>query len=60
MRDIAAENMHHLMSTLSKNVPSLAPLITQAKEKYSENLDLYIKLILRRPLAKLVVRSSFS
>lgn len=55
--------MHHLVLTLSKQtlVGAIAPIVVQAKEKYTENLDLYLKLILRRPLAKLLVRRlSFS
>lgn len=49
--------MHHLTLTLSKqHVPALVKMVAHAKEKYTENLDLYIKLVLRRFLAKLLVR----
>ena len=55
------ENMHHLISSFSKEkVPALAVFVDQAKEKYHENLNLYIKLVLRRPLARLLVRLSSS
>lgn len=50
--------MHHIITVVSKqNVPALAPFVAQAREKYTENLDLYIRLVLRRPLAKHLVCS---
>ena len=52
--------MHHLISSFSKEkVPALSAFVDQAKEKYQENLNLYIKLVLRRPLARLLVRASY-
>lgn len=56
---VSSENMHHLVSSFSKDqVPALASFVDQAREKYQENLNLYIKLVLRRPLARLLVRPS--
>ncbi|KAK4704899.1 exocyst complex component 1, partial [Phenoliferia sp. Uapishka_3] len=52
---IIIENMHHIVTVFGKeNIPPLAAFVGQAREKYTQNLDLYIKLILRRPLARLL------
>lgn len=53
-----AENMHHVIAVFGKErVPALASFVTQAKEKYSQNLEAYIRLVLRRPLARVLVSS---
>ncbi|SDA04161.1 BZ3500_MvSof-1268-A1-R1_C044g00125 [Microbotryum saponariae] len=51
---ILIENMHHIIAVFSKQqrVLALEPFVGQAKEKYTQNLDAYIRLILRRPLAR--------
>ena len=55
---MATENMHHVTTVFAtQRVPALSSFVSQAKEKYNENLDLYIKLILRRPLSRVLVRS---
>ncbi|KAI5474704.1 Exocyst complex, component Exoc1 [Pseudohyphozyma bogoriensis] len=42
---IIIENMHHIITVFSKqNVPALASFVSQAREKYTQNLELYIKL----------------
>lgn len=48
--------MHHF-ETVSKNLraPSLQPHIRRARDIYEENLRMYIRLVLRRPLARLLV-----
>ncbi|GAA6036999.1 hypothetical protein JCM8097_005501 [Rhodosporidiobolus ruineniae] len=53
---ILIENMHHIIATFSnkQKVPALAPFVAQAREKYDQNLAAYIRLILRRPLARVV------
>jgi hypothetical protein len=52
--------MHHIIAVFSKQkVPALGPFVAQAREKYTQNLDSYIKLILRRPLSRVLV-SAFS
>lgn len=57
MTVLYVENMHHIVTVISKqNVPALDNFVTQARDMYNDNLDLYIKLVLRRPLAKLLVR----
>lgn len=48
--------MHHIVTVVTKqNVPALDNFVSQARDMYNDNLDLYIKLVLRRPLAKLLV-----
>ncbi|KAL8293183.1 hypothetical protein RQP46_000877 [Phenoliferia psychrophenolica] len=50
---IIIENMHHITTVFARErLPALDEFVGQAREKYNENLDLYIKLILRRPLAR--------
>ncbi|BGP23018.1 exocyst complex, component Exoc1 [Rhodotorula toruloides] len=51
---ILIENMHHIIAVFSskQRVPALAPFVSQAREKYDQNLAAYIRLILRRPLAR--------
>lgn len=52
----STENMHHIMSVFAKQrVPVLASFVSQAREKYTQNLDAYIRLVLRRPLARVLV-----
>ncbi|GAA5888974.1 hypothetical protein JCM5296_002762 [Sporobolomyces johnsonii] len=53
---ILIENMHHIIAVFSnkQKVPALAPFVQQAREKYDQNLAAYIRLILRRPLARVV------
>lgn len=58
IRGFRLENMHHIVTVITKQkVPALANFVTQAGDMYNDNLDLYIKLVLRRPLAKLLVSS---
>lgn len=51
------ENMHHIIAVFSgkQKVAALAPFVQQAREKYDQNLAAYIRLILRRPLSRVVV-----
>lgn len=52
--------MHHFVTVFSKQqgVASLELYVSQAKNLYDENLRLYIRFVLRRPLARLMVRTS--
>lgn len=53
--------MHHFLTTVSKlKVAGLNEALDRARRKYDENLNLYIRLVLRRPLAKLIVGSHLS
>ncbi|GAA5999358.1 uncharacterized protein JCM10292_001230 [Rhodotorula paludigena] len=51
---ILIENMHHIIAVFSnkQKVAALAPFVTQARAKYDQNLAAYIRLVLRRPLAR--------
>ncbi|BGP46275.1 hypothetical protein JCM10450v2_002117 [Rhodotorula kratochvilovae] len=51
---ILIENMHHIIAVFStrQKVAALAPFVEQARAKYDQNLTAYIRLILRRPLAR--------
>ncbi|GAA5829678.1 hypothetical protein JCM11251_000247 [Rhodosporidiobolus azoricus] len=53
---ILVENMHHIIATFSnkQKVAALAPFVAQAREKYDQNLAAYIRLVLRRPLARVL------
>lgn len=52
---ILIENMHHIMAVFKgEKVGALVGFVQQAREKYTSNLDAYIKLILRRPLARVL------
>ncbi|GAA5845649.1 hypothetical protein JCM5353_001250 [Sporobolomyces roseus] len=53
---ILIENMHHIIAVFSgkQKVAALAPFVQRAREKYDQNLAAYIRLILRRPLARVV------
>lgn len=54
---MGAENMHHFVTVVSKmKIAGLKRALGRAKERYDENMNLYIRLILRRPCAKLIVR----
>lgn len=52
-----AENMHHIIAifTHKQRVPALSPFVSQARERYDQNLAAYIRLVLRRPLARPLV-----
>jgi len=56
-RAMSTENMHHIIAVFSgkQKVAALAPFVQRAREKYDQNLAAYIRLILRRPLARVVV-----
>ncbi|GAA5951609.1 hypothetical protein JCM8115_005195 [Rhodotorula mucilaginosa] len=51
---ILIENMHHIIAvfTHKQRVPALSPFVSQARERYDQNLAAYIRLVLRRPLAR--------
>jgi hypothetical protein len=51
------ENMSHLVTVIQDlRVPALGAVIKRAKDVYDENLSLYIRMVLRRPLGRLYVR----
>ncbi|KAI0688760.1 exocyst complex component Sec3-domain-containing protein [Cytidiella melzeri] len=52
---ILIENMHHFVAEMSQlNLGSVAIFLQSAQAIYDENLTAYVKLVLRRPFAKLI------
>jgi hypothetical protein len=51
-----AENMHYFVAEMSQlNVGSVSGFPKQAEAIYNENLNAYVKIVLRRPFAKITV-----
>lgn len=49
--------MHHFYHALrSKKLSVLDTWVKEAKSKYENNLSAYIKVVIRRPLGKLLVK----
>lgn len=52
--------MHYFITEISQqDVGNVKSFLRQAQTIYDENLNAYIKLVLRRPLAKILVSDSF-
>ncbi|KAF5388572.1 hypothetical protein D9757_004587 [Collybiopsis confluens] len=52
---ILIENMHHFVAETSQmEVGSVAGFLKKAEAIYEENLNAYVKIILRRPFAKII------
>lgn len=57
--DGMTENMHHIVTVFSsQKIAALSSFVKQAQDMYTNNLEAYIKLALRRPFARLLVRPS--
>lgn len=57
---VRTENMHYFTSEMThRELEVIASAIRQAQDLYDENLDAYVKLVLRRLFAKITVRLSF-
>lgn len=55
MHIITVENMHHFYAEVrSRKVPSLEPFVKQAKTLYDFNLEAYCKVVIKKPLGKLL------
>ncbi|KAJ3276670.1 hypothetical protein HDV01_004203 [Terramyces sp. JEL0728] len=55
MHILSVENMHHLYSELkTRRIPSLDSFAKQAKTLYDVNLEAYCKVVIRKPLGKLL------
>ncbi|KAJ3254540.1 hypothetical protein HK103_007094 [Boothiomyces macroporosus] len=55
MHILSVENMHHLYSELkTRRIPSLDSFAKQAKILYDVNLEAYCKVVIRKPLGKLL------
>lgn len=51
-----AENMHHFIGdTRQLKINATGAFKRQAETTYNENLSAYVRLILRRPFAKIIV-----
>lgn len=54
------ENMHHFVAETSQmEIGSVASFVRKAEAIYDENLNAYVKIILRRPFAKIIVSLYF-
>ncbi|KAI0340701.1 hypothetical protein BDW22DRAFT_1360141 [Trametopsis cervina] len=52
---ILIENMHHFVAEMSQlDLGSVAVFLQRAQAIYDENLNAYVKLVLRRPFAKII------
>lgn len=52
---ILIENMHHFVAEISQmEIGSVAGFLRKAEAIYDENLGAYVKIILRRPFAKII------
>ncbi|KAJ3771437.1 exocyst complex component Sec3-domain-containing protein [Lentinula raphanica] len=52
---ILVENMHHFVAETSQmEIGSVASFVKKAEAIYDENLNAYVKIILRRPFAKII------
>jgi hypothetical protein len=53
-----AENMHYFIAEMSQlELGSVSGFLREAEAIYNENLHAYIKIVLRRPFAKIMVRT---
>lgn len=51
------ENMHHFVAEVSQlELGSVAGFLKRAEMIYEENLNAYVKIVLRRPFSKIIVR----
>lgn len=52
---ILIENMHHFVAEMSQlDIGSISSFLQKAQAIYDENLTAYVKLVLRRPFAKII------
>ncbi|KAI0778389.1 exocyst complex component Sec3-domain-containing protein [Trametes elegans] len=52
----ASENMHYFVAEVSQiEIGSVAAFLKRAEAIYEENLNAYVKIVLRRPFAKVIV-----
>jgi hypothetical protein len=53
---VSKENMHHFVAEIAQTeVDSVSVFMKRAEAIYDENLSAYIKIVLRRPFAKIIV-----
>jgi hypothetical protein len=52
----ATENMHYFVAEIrQQEIGSVNVFSTQAEAVYEENLNAYVKMVLRRPFSKIIV-----
>ncbi|KAJ3532638.1 hypothetical protein NM688_g7392 [Phlebia brevispora] len=52
---ILIENMHHFVAEMSQlDIGSVAAFLQKAQAIYDENLNAYVKIVLRRPFSKII------
>lgn len=57
----AVENMHYFVAEMSQlQLGSVAAFLKRAESIYEENLNAYVKIVLRRPFYKIVVSRPFA
>lgn len=53
---VLLENMHHFVAEMAQlNIGSVAVFLQKAQAIYDENLNAYVKIVLRRPFSKIIV-----
>jgi exocyst complex component 1 len=58
--DIGAENMHYFVAEIrQQEIGSVGAFSKRAQDLYEENLAAYVKIVLRRPFAKIIVINDF-
>ncbi len=56
MRRDATENMHYFVAGIrQQEIGSVNVFSTRAETVYEENLNAYVKMVLRRPFSKIIV-----
>ena len=54
---VSTENMHYFVAEISQiEIGTVAAFLKRAEAIYEENLNAYVKIVLRRPFAKIIVR----
>jgi len=56
LADLSKENMHYFVAEMTQiEVGSISVFVKRAEAIYDENLSAYVKIVLRRPFAKIIV-----
>jgi hypothetical protein len=54
-----AENMHHFVADMTQlELGAVRAFVSRAEEIYDRELSAYVTFVLRRPMAKIIVRPS--
>jgi hypothetical protein len=56
LADLSKENMHYFVAEMAQiEVGSVSVFVKRAEAIYDENMSAYVKIVLRRPFAKIIV-----